>query len=174
MKKKFLGLAAVLFLAGSTQLFAWGIGLQGGYAAGRAGYGLGGLAVTFGLDNIPLLFAVDMGFGWGFSIAATADYWIMNPTIMEWDWGAWKWHWGVGAAVGITAASHFFTFDVGPRILAGMNLEFLKNTWSWMDHFEAFAQVAYQPMFCFGTDFVARLGWNLLRFPVVTGLRIWF
>ncbi|MBD5407464.1 MAG: hypothetical protein HDR56_07625 [Treponema sp.] len=172
MKKKFLGFVAVLFLAGSTQLFAWGIGLQGGGVAGP--YGVGGLAVTFGLDQVPLLFAVDMGFGWGFSIAATADYWIMNPTIMDWDWGAWKWHWGFGAAVGITAAPDFFTFDIGPRALIGMNLEFLKNTWSWLDHFEAFVQVAWQPMFCIGTDFVDRLGYNMLRFPLVTGLRMWF
>lgn len=173
MKKKFLGFVAVLFLAGSTQLFAWGIGLQGG--AGVGPHTHGGLAVTFGLDKIPLIFAVDMGFGgYGFSLAATADYWIMNPTIMDWDWGAWKWHWGFGAAVGFTAGGGYGSFDIGPRALIGMNLEFLKNTWGWLDHFEAFVQLAWQPMFCFGTGFPGSLKWSLPSFPIVTGLRLWF
>lgn len=177
MKKKFLGLAAVLFLAGSTQLFAWGIGLQGGGAAGL--YGTGGLAVTFGLDQVPLLFAVDMGFSAGyFSLAATVDYWFMNPTIVSWDWGALKWHWGVGGAIGFSTwkvwDERYGTFNIGPRVLAGMNLEFLNNKLSWMDHFEAFLQVAWQPMFCIGHDFASRLVGNLFSFPIVAGLRLWF
>lgn len=172
MKKKFLGLAAVLFLAGSTQLFAWGIGLQGGTGIGPHTYG--GLAVTFGLDNIPLMFAVDLGFGWGFALSATVDYWVMNPTIVDWDWGALKWHWGFGGAIGFTAGGGYGSFDIGPRALIGMNLDFLKNKLSWADHFETFLQLAWQPMFRFGTWFPESLKWTLPSFPLVAGLRIWF
>ena len=58
MKKRFLALVGLLVVAGTAQLFAWGIGVQGGASVG----GAGGAAVTFKLDESPLVFAVDASF----------------------------------------------------------------------------------------------------------------
>ena len=192
MKKRILGLAAVLFLAGSTQLFAWGIGLQGGAGIGASSFG--GFAVTFGLDQVPLIFAVDLGFGSGFfGLDATADYWFMNPTIVDWGWGDLKWHWGVGAAVGFSIVHwdeiHVHSdpyrvevesktggsFDIGPRVFIGMNFDFCKNQWDWLERFEAFIQLAYQPMLRLGNIYDFYPFWHgIVNFPLVTGLRLWF
>ena len=181
MKKKLFSFLVVAMLAGSTQLFAWGIGLQGG-----GGPLNGGLAVTFALDQVPLIFAVNLDFWPSFTLGATADYWIMKPNIMEWDWGAWNWYWGVGAMVGGTFGDAWGGFTVAPRILAGMNLEFLKGKADWLDHLEVFLQVAWQPTFHFGKkgtgDWDSDGKWEYDKgvkfwwycFPFNLGARMWF
>ncbi len=171
MKKKLVSFMVLAMLAGSAQLFAWGIGLQGGGGPGAGG----GLAVTFKLDQLPLVFAADIGFGGGFGIGATADYWIMNPTIMDWDWGAWNWFWGAGAGANVFFYSGYTGLNVGPRIFAGMNLEFLKGAASWLDHLEVFLQATWQPMFHFGFgDASDGFHFWALYIPITAGVRMWF
>lgn len=161
MRKRILSVLGLLIVAGSAQLFAWGIGLQGGASVG----GAGGAAVTFKLDNTPLVFAADLSFGSGyFAVGATGDYWLGNPTIMSGDFGSWRWFYGFGAAAGVGLGQDYVNFNVAPRALIGTNVFLLK------DFLEFYVQAAYQPTLSFGNAF----GFSLINFPIVGGVRFWF
>lgn len=161
MKKRFLALVGLLVVAGTAQLFAWGIGVQGGASVG----GAGGAAVTFKLDESPLVFAVDASFYSNYiGIGATADYWIQNPEVMDVSFGNWKWYYGVGLAAGVGLGDNYFNFSVAPRALVGTNLFIMDN------FLEFYTQLAYQPTLSFGDagEFA------LINFPIVGGVRFWF
>lgn len=161
MKKRFLALVGLLVVAGTAQLFAWGIGVQGGASVG----GAGGAAVTFKLDESPLVFAVDASFYSNYiGIGATADYWIQNPEVMDVSFGSWKWYYGVGLAAGVGLGDNYFNFSVAPRALVGTNLFIMDN------FLEFYTQLAYQPTLSFGDagEFA------LINFPIVGGVRFWF
>lgn len=161
MKKRFLALVGLLVVAGTAQLFAWGIGVQGGASVG----GAGGAAVTFKLDESPLVFAVDASFYSNYiGIGATADYWIQNPEVMDVSFGSWKWYYGVGLAAGVGLGDNYFTFSVAPRALVGTNLFIMDN------FLEFYTQLAYQPTLSIG-DYG---GFALINFPIVGGVRFWF
>lgn len=161
MKKKIISVLSLLVLAGTTQLFAWGIGVQGGASVG----GAGGAAVTFKLDESPLVFAVDASFYSNYiGIGATADYWIQNPDIMDVSFGSWKWYYGVGLAAGVGLGDNYFNFSVAPRALVGTNLFIMDN------FLEFYTQLAYQPTLNIGDAG----GFALINFPIVGGVRFWF
>lgn len=161
MKKRFLALVGLLVVAGTAQLFAWGIGVQGGASVG----GAGGAAVTFKLDESPLVFAVDASFYSNYiGIGATADYWIQNPEVMDVSFGSWKWYYGVGLAAGVGLGDNYFIFSVAPRALVGTNLFIMDN------FLEFYTQLAYQPTLSIGDAG----GFALINFPIVGGVRFWF
>lgn len=165
MKKKMLAVLGCLFVMGTANVFAWGIGVQAGLSP-FGGVG-GDLAVTFKLDKVPLVFAVNgtIASHWT-SIGATGDYWFMNPNIK----GCWNWYWGVGAYAGAGIGWGDYgwaSFDIAPRVLIGMNWFFGDSKF-----FELYTQVAAQPTFRIGN-------WdhfNLfdMRLPINVGIRFWF
>ena len=167
MMKKMLAVVGCLFVMGTTHLFAWGIGVQAGLNPFPWWGGIGGdLAVTFKLDSLPLVFAANATIGsHSTSVGATADYWFMNPNIK----GCWNWYWGVGAyaGAGIGWNPGWASFDIGPRVLIGMNWFFGDSKF-----FELYTQLAAQPTFRIGDwDHVDLFD---LRLPLNVGIRFWF
>ena len=82
MKTKVLGLVAALAVLGTSSVFAFGIGLQVNGNAGRVFNP--GAAVTFKVDSIPLVFAVNWNAGEdSTTIGLTADYWGINKRLVN-------------------------------------------------------------------------------------------
>lgn len=161
--KKVLAVLAVLFAVGSTKVFATGLGVQGGYNPS----GFGGAAVTFKLDNVPCVFAADLGISSSyFNIGLTADWWIANPKIE----GTWGWYYGVGLAGTVKLANNSYGgVGFGPRALIGTNV-FL------FDGFlELYAQAAYQPMvWIWANKDDGGIGFDWISIPLNIGFRVWF
>ena len=156
MNKKIVAFLAALLVAGSAQLFAIGIGVQGG---ANLGAGSGNAAVTFKINN-PWVFAVDLGIYNNYvGIGATADWWIANPSIS----GPLRYYYGVGLA-GHVNLNEQIGFGVGARALAGLNLKLLDN------FLELYLQVAWQPTL----DILPNVNFSLAHFPVAAGIRFWF
>lgn len=153
--KKLFSVLAVLFVLGTTTVFAkgsTGIGAQ-------AGWPLGG-ALTFKVSKLPCVFAADIGLGSVTHVGVTADWWIANPKIS----GAWGYYYGVGVYGGVGIGGDNVTIGVGPRALIGTNV-FI------MDGFlEFYLQAAWQPTLWINSG--AGFGW--LNFPVNAGFRFWF
>lgn len=165
MKKRLLAALAALFIAGTSSIFAVGIGAQGGYTIGG---GAGG-ALTFKLDDFPAVFAVDAAFGNYTSIGVTADWWIQNPELASGSVGSWNYFYGVGLAGSVAMSEDIFGLNLGVRAVLGTNV-FLFD-----DFLEFYAQVAYQPTFgiALSGDY-GNAGFNWLGFPVNAGFRVWF
>jgi len=160
--KKLFSVLAVLFVLGTTSTFATGVGAQFGYTVGS----YTGAALTLKLDDLPPVFAVDMGFGSNyFSIGGTADWWLANPNIT----GPLNFYYAPGVAVSFVSVSDSYTaLNIGGRLVGGLNL-FLG------DVFEIYLQAAWQPTFVLalsGDNSSAGFRWN--SFPVNLGFRFWF
>ncbi len=160
MKKKFLGVLAALLVAGTASSFAaTGIGLQTGAALGQTS-GWGGAAVTFKLEKVPCVFAVNVPSFDPLAVGVTADWWIGNPKIS----GTWGWYYGVGLAGAVFISDSATYFGFGGRALIGTNVFFF-------DRFlEFYIQGAWQPMFYITNGFQH----DLVRFPIDAGFRVWF
>jgi len=164
MKKKLLGLIAVLFIAGSTSVFAFGIGLQANADAGAVFSP--GIALTFKLDSVPLVFAAN----WNFQetvtvIGLTGDYWIINSPITNIGSSTLNWFFGVGFFANMTLYQDADSqFAGGIRLPLGLNMFIAKGV------FEPFIQIAPS----FGVHFVPALGGEGLFWPMSAGFRIWF
>jgi len=162
--KKLFAVLAVLFIAGTTSVFAkTGLGAQGGYSVG----GNGGGALTFKVESLPCVFAVDLAVGSSyFDIGGTADWWIANPTIE----GTWGYYYGVGVAANVRLADNSYGgFGVGPRAVLGTNVFLIDG------FLELYAQGAYQPMIgIWANNNDSGLGFNWLHFPLNIGFRFWF
>ena len=95
--KKLLSVLAVLFVLGTTNVFAFGIGVQGG---ANLGAGSGSAAVTFKLDSAPWIFAADGAFYSEYvALGVTADMWLANKSIagpLNYFYG-----WGINGSVGL-------------------------------------------------------------------------
>ncbi|HHU36825.1 MAG TPA: hypothetical protein GXZ47_06310 [Treponema sp.] len=119
--KKFVTAVFILLLAGSVNLFAFGIGVQGGFGVGD--HSGGGAAVTFKVDSLPYIFAVNASFGSDNTfIGASADYWLVNKNFagpLNYFFGA-----GVGAGIGF---GDDFCFNAAFRIPIGINAFFVNN-----------------------------------------------
>ena len=183
MNKKIIAVLAMLLGLGTASTFAvTGIGLQSGYTAGNVNTGFP-LTVTFKLQQLPCVFAVDVGLGSGaFSIGGTADWWAANPKInVKGANGKWRWFYAFGAAVGFSSwettkhdsnkgvytTGNATWIAVAPRAVIGTNY-FLTGNW------EVYGQAAFQPTFNIGFgDYASGLnmGWY---FPVNVGFRYWF
>lgn len=84
--KKLIAILAVFFVIGTISAFAHGIGLQGGAnISAKGGANIGGSgAITFKLDSLPWVFAVDGAFYSDYiGLGLTADMWIGNPVISK-------------------------------------------------------------------------------------------
>lgn len=173
MNKKIIAVLAMLLGLGTASTFAvTGIGLQTGYSAGT--YPIFPLTVTFKVQQLPCVFAVDLGLGSGyFSIGGTADWWIGNPKInVKGANGKWRWFYAVGLAAGFTSISYgdgsATAISIAPRAVVGTNY-FLTGNW------ELFGQVAAQMPINIGfgeyKDYC-----NVIDFavPVNVGFRYWF
>ena len=158
MKKRALMLA-VLAIIGTSILFAFGIGAQGGYSFGTSG--LGGTALTFKLDNMPWVFAVDVGFpGNGIAVGGTADMWIGTGKISKTPIG---YFYGWGVAASVTIAQNATQFGIFGRVLGGLNIMLLNN------FIELYAQVAWQPGIVIPSSSI--FVWA--NFPIAAGIRFW-
>jgi len=156
--KKLLSVLAVLFVLGTTNVFAFGIGVQGGANLGAGG---GSAAVTFKLDSAPWIFAADGAFYSEYvALGVTADMWLENKSIagpLNYFYG-----WGVNGSVGLGGDSAHI--NAGVRVLGGLNLFVLDN------FLELYAQVAWQPNITILPEF----GFDFIYFPVSAGIRFWF
>ena len=161
MNKKFLGLMAALIVLGSTSVFAFGIGAQLGYTAGGNSTGA---AVTFKLDSVPWVFAVDVG-GIGsnyMSFGLTADMWLANKTFAK-PFG-YFYGWGLaGSFAGSGDSAYLF---LGGRVYLGVNAFFAKV-------FELYAQVAWQPGISFYFSDNGGISPVIASFPLNLGFRLW-
>ncbi|MGL4982308.1 MAG: hypothetical protein ACRC4W_05595 [Treponemataceae bacterium] len=119
MKKKVLIVLVALMLCCSTNIFAFGIGVQGGFSFPN----LGSLDITFKLDSIPLIFTASAYMGNTFSLGITADYWFFNSQIT----GPLYWFVGVGAGASF-AIGDIFGANIVARVPIGLNMYFLNNT----------------------------------------------
>lgn len=160
MKKKLLAVFAALFIAGTVNVFALGIGAQGGYTVG----GNGGAAVTFKVDTLPCVFAADVAFANNYvAVGCTADWWMANPAIE----GTWGYFYGVGVGGNIGLGDPT-SLLVGPRLVAGTNLFLLDG------FLELYLQAAWQPSFTMAIGSENADGhfvWGYI--PVNLGFRVW-
>lgn len=161
MKKKLLAVLAAFVIAGTANVFALGIGAQGGYTVG----GNGGAALSLKVDSLPCVLAIDLGFGTNYvSVGGTADWWLANPTID----GAWKYYYGVGVGAGI-GIGDYSDLTIGPRALIGTNLFLLDG------FLELYLQAAWQPSFHMwlgSNKGAADFWWGYV--PLNVGFRFWF
>lgn len=161
MKKKLLAVLAAFVIAGTANVFALGIGAQGGYSAGTNH--VGG-ALTFSVAS-PWYFAVTLdGIGnGGLAVGLTADNWLKNPKIE----GTWGWYYGWGAAGSVAIGSNTLALGVAPRLLIGTNVRLAKV-------FELFLQVAWQPTLNLAVSPDFDLDFNAFCIPANFGFRFWF
>ena len=155
--KKLFSVLAVLFVLGTVNVFALGIGPQGGYTVN----GAPSAAVTFKVDKLPCVFAVTADIGSVTSIGVTADWWIANPKIE----GTWGYFYGVGLAGSAVVTENDGAMFVGGRVLLGTNV-FVLNKF-----LEPYLQIAWQPGVSIVND---QMNGVFNSFPVNIGLRFWF
>lgn len=154
--KKLFSVLAVLAVMGTANLFAIGIGAQGGYPLGGA--------LTAKLDEFPCIFAVDARLGSTTGFGITADWWIDNPKID----GTWGYFYGVGVGGDLYFGSGWSTLSVGPRVIAGTNIFVLDK------FLELYLQAAYMPTFNIiisGDSGDGGFDWT--GFGISGGFRIW-
>lgn len=126
MNKKILIVAALLMVVCVGGAFAWAIGIQGGGGVG----GNGGAAITFKLDQLPLVFAADFAASsnW-FVLGVTGDYWFIENTIVDTGIGPFGWFLGGGVGVALriwdSEGKHDhsgFGMRVAGRLPIGLNM----------------------------------------------------
>ena len=158
MKKKIV-LAALMLCIACTSIFAFGIGVQGGTDV--VNNGVTGLDITFKLSSIPLMFAVGIPSFNPFALGVSADYWIVNPSIIGNSVLSLNWYVGVGIFGDFFIGDDFY-FGVGARVPIGLNIYFLKQI------LELYLQVAPGIEIDFDNgvdpDFVC---------PINYGVRVW-
>lgn len=160
--KKLLAVLSVLFVMGTTSLFATGIGAQFGGSPSSGGFGPGA-AVTFKLNSVPCVFAADLGFGNYFAVGLSADWWMANPKIE----GTWGYYYGLGVGGSVYLSDgNFGYFAVGPRALIGTNVFVLKRS------LEFYLQAAWQPLIQITSG--SGVNFALANFPIALGFRFWF
>ena len=157
--KKLFSVLAVLFVIGTANLFAVGLGAQGGCSVGDSFSPNG--AITFKVDSLPCVFAVDANFGDVTTLGVSADWWIANPKIQ----GTWGYYYGVGLYGGLGVGGDNFAVTVGPRAFLGTNV-FLINSF-----FEIYLQGGWEPTFTIGDG---GFNPNFAGFFGNLGFRFWF
>lgn len=163
MKKKLFAALVLALVVSTASVFAFGIGIQGGYDPNLdGGPGSGNVAITFKVDKSPLVFAADFGFHKSSStIGLTGDYWISNANLA----GPVNYFYGVGFGANITivnGAEDSVNFGAALRVPVGINMFFAKGV------IEPYLQLVPQlvlPLPSFDLDF--DLGCNV-------GIRFWF
>lgn len=122
MNKKILIVVALLMVVCVGGAFAWGIGIQGGWNMGIPG----NVAITFKLDQLPLIFAGNFYVGDHlFAVGLTGDYWFLNDNIV----GPLNWFIGAGAGIAIRIYDDGYEhkkekthFGISGRVPVGLNM----------------------------------------------------
>lgn len=161
MKKKLVVMMAALMLLAATGAFAFGVGLQ--FNGNADDMSNTGPAVTFKVDSIPLIWAVNWYIGDDTTIGLTGDYWALNRKITNLGKAPLNWFLGVGFFANMLFGDEF-VFTGGLRVPVGLNM-FLADGF-----FEPFIMVAPS----FGLEFVPSLGTDTPFFPISAGFRMWF
>lgn len=162
MKAKVLGMVAALAVLGTSSVFAFGIGLQVNGNAGEVF--VPGAAVTFKVDSIPLVFAVNWFGGDNATvIGLTGDYWGVNRKLVSIGSAPLNWFFGVGFFVNTVFADEFI-LNGGIRFPLGLNMFILDG------FLEPFVQVAPS----IGLQVVPSLDVERFFFPIAAGFRLWF
>ena len=159
MKKKLIVMIAALMVLAATGAFAFGIGLQ--FNGNVDDLSNKGPALTFKVDSVPLIWAVNWYIGDDTSIGLTGDYWILNNKITNIGKAPLNWFIGVGFFTNALFGDDF-EFSGGIRVPVGLNM-FLANGF-----FEPFVQLAPS----FGLQFVPSLGTSSPFFPISAGFRM--
>ncbi len=160
-EKEFLFMKKALMLAmivviGTTSLFAFGIGAQGGTNLNGGG---GNAAITFKLDKSPWIFAADGVFVSNYiSLGVTADNWLASKKIS----GALGYFYGWGVAGNIGFGDPL-SLGIAARLVGGLNIMLLNNL------LELYVQVAWQPRLAI----LPSVGFGLWNFPLQAGFRFW-
>ena len=158
--KKLFSVLAVLFVLGTVNVFALGIGPQGGYTVNGSPSG----ALTFKVDSLPCVFAVSAELGKVTAVGVTADWWIANPTIE----GTWGYFYGVGLGGKMYMGDGWSYLNIGPRAVLGTNVRLLNN------FLELYVQAVYQPTFNINLSGESgQAGFNWAGFGAAGGFRIW-
>lgn len=157
MNKKILIIAAVMMVACVAGVFAFGIGVQGGWNLGVPG----NVAITFKLDSTPLIFAGNFYIADElFAVGLTGDYWMLNDNItgpLNWFVGA-----GLGATIAIPDEGKM-GMSLAARLPIGLNM-FLVD-----DFVEPYIQVV--PML--GLNFLPSVNFKF-DLDANIGIRFWF
>ncbi len=160
MKNKFLTFVCILIIPAVTA-WSWGIGLQldAGFSGGKMG---GGPSVTFKLDSVPLVFAVNLDITENyFTMGLTADHWIFNKQIHP----EFPVQWFVGyGAFGRIGFGDINTFVAGARLPIGINAFFADG------FFEPYLQVAPS----MGIRMAPGFRFPEWYLPFSLGFRLWF
>ena len=156
MKKKIIAVLVLALVASTVSIFALGIGVQGG---GFTQNIPGNVAITFKVDQSPLVFATNFYIDSNtFLVGLTGDYWISNAYLA----GPFNYFIGVGVG-GTVGLSEPLLLNAAARLPIGVNAYFAKGV------IEPYAQVV--PML------------NLNVIPTFTtsfaldanvGIRFWF
>ena len=165
MKKILLVSILVLVIAGAA--FAdhpsdkFGIGLMGGYYGGWEGGGWGHTALSLKLPNIPIYWAINLGFDESyFRMGLSGDYYLVEGVLVS-DINL-HWFAGLGAWANLGFFSNDAYISFGGRLPIGLS-------WHVIEILEIFLDVApslgvqVTPKFYFPSG-----GW-----PIEIGIRIW-
>lgn len=139
MKLKKLLLICFFSISISTaNLFAFAIGVQGGYSVGDLGFGIG--AVTFKIDALEdWNFAVNAGVGkYYVGVGLVADYWFFNKQIV----GPLHWFWGIGPYANVSIWSSGHDDGAGLGLAVGGHMPVGLNLWFIDERLEIFLQAA--------------------------------
>ena len=157
--KKLFSVLAVLFVLGTTSVFAkTGLGLQGSLTTG--GSTSLGPGVTFKLSNVPCVFAVALPKFEPLAVGLSADWWIANPVIEQ----TWHYYYGVGLAGNMVVGSDAGSMFVGGRALVGTNVFLINN------FIELYLQAAWEPGIVIHDGITPIFNYT----PIDIGLRFWF
>ena len=119
MNKKILVVAALLMVVCVGGAFAWSIGVQGG-----GGYpAMGGAAITFTLNETPLVFAADLQFHNNYlGVGLTGDYWFIHKPLVDTPVGAINWFLGAGAGGTVGIGNNYLGLTLAARLPIGLNM----------------------------------------------------
>lgn len=159
--KKLFTVLSVLFVLGTANVFATGIGAQFN-ANVTDGYMFPGASLTFKLDKVPCVFAADLTVKNSvFAAGLTADWWLANPKIE----GTWGYYYAIGVGGSVWFANgQYGMVTVGPRAVAGTNVFLLKGA------LEFYLQGAWQPIVVIRDG----VSFDPGNFPIAAGFRFWF
>lgn len=163
MKIKVMVLSVLLLIVTTTGVFGLGIGLQFNGNAGKVF--TSGVALTFKVDSVPLIFATNWVFDDDYSqFGFTGDYWLVNKKLTNIGSTNLNWFIGIGGFANFIFPKDDFIFVGGLRVPIGLNMFIAKGA------FEPFLQVAPS----FGVRLVPKLDAESPFFPISLGFRFWF
>ncbi len=116
MRKKILLLVLVLLVFTVASTFATGIGIQGGLDFMDTPYA-SNLALSFKLDEFPMMFGLGWNFAGGVAIGASADWWVYHDVLT----GIISLYAGPGIFGGFSTGGSG-SFWLGPRVAFGFQI----------------------------------------------------